>query len=156
MNRWKKQEKPTPSRYEDTKGQTESFATRNVRLITFLVCMGVFLAAFIPLGVVGVSKFSDWIKNKELPALTVNDVVRFSEREDVIKLSDLTKYQGDVQDYAEHDTVFVAEFGHYHVRAVANKSTEIVDVFIMIDTETGKQYDVLKDDLRPLFQFGQD
>ena len=34
----------------DTAGKTENFVTRNVKLITFLICMGVFLALFIPGG----------------------------------------------------------------------------------------------------------
>ena len=62
MNRWKKDQAPKPSRFEDTKGETETFATRNVRLITFLVCIGVFLAVFIPIGVVGISQYRDWFE----------------------------------------------------------------------------------------------
>ena len=37
--------------HKDTVGKTENFFTRNVKLITFLICLGVFLAFFGPITV---------------------------------------------------------------------------------------------------------
>ena len=155
MNRWKKEQKPKPSRFEDTAGQTENFATRNVRLITFLICIGVFLVVFIPIGVIGISQYRDWLEADDLPQMTINDVVRFSEKEGQITLAELTAYKGDLQEDSTYDAVFTAEFDRYHVRAVANKVSGVVEVFVLLDTETGARYDVLKDDLLPLFKFGE-
>ena len=56
-NRPQKPDKWSPA--DDTKGETETFVTRNVKLITFIICMAVFLAFFIPIAVIG---FNDFIE----------------------------------------------------------------------------------------------
>ena len=52
QNPYKKQ----PKAEEATKGQTETFVTRNVKLITFLVCVAVFLVFLGPLSVWRISE----------------------------------------------------------------------------------------------------
>ncbi|MBQ8212880.1 MAG: hypothetical protein IJZ80_02630 [Clostridia bacterium] len=47
MSHWKKDRADEPYRTETAK--TENFFTRNVKLITFLVTVGVFLAVFGPI-----------------------------------------------------------------------------------------------------------
>jgi hypothetical protein len=55
-----KQDKWEPA--EDTVGKTETFGTRNVKLITFLVCLGVFLAFFGPWSVM---RIMEWVEMQE-------------------------------------------------------------------------------------------
>ncbi len=152
MSRWKKEKKPAPSAFEDTAGQTETFATRNVRLITFLICMAVFLAVFIPVGVIGYSAYQDWFDGKDkLPEITVADVVALSEKNGGIQLSELTVFKGELQE-TEKDSVYVMEFSNYHLRAVANKESGWVEVFVIYHRENNTSADILKDDLRAYFQ----
>ena len=41
----------------DTTGKTETFFTRNVKLITFLICIAVFLGIFGPLSVFHIYRY---------------------------------------------------------------------------------------------------
>ena len=59
-NRPQKQDKWSPA--DDTKGETETFVTRNVKLITFLVCLAVFLTFFGPWSVI---RIRQWIEEQE-------------------------------------------------------------------------------------------
>jgi hypothetical protein len=58
--------KPQREKFEeDTAGKTETFVTRNVKLITFLVCLAVFLAFFGPWSVIRIVR---WVEETNLQA----------------------------------------------------------------------------------------
>ena len=63
----------------DTRGKTENFFSRNVRLITFLICVSVFLAFFVPIVAYEVVDYlADARDNR--PEMTMSDVLRLSEQ----------------------------------------------------------------------------
>ena len=145
MNRWKKTEK---NEEKDTAGKTENFGTRNVRLITFLVCISVFLAVFIPVGFWGFHAVQDWFEKDERPQMTLSDVVYLSERTGDLYLSDLTGYAGEQETYDAgiHYSIEIEQ--RYYLRAVADVATKKLYYFEMVDFETQEKVDILTEDVR--------
>lgn len=148
MNRFKKDPKAAPERGKETVGKTENFGSRNVKLITFLVCLGVLLALFIPVGVIGIDAVIDFLERDERPEMTVADVVALSEQEGALYLSDLTRFQGtlDEQTWELHYIIDIAPC--YHLRAVADKDSQKLLYFTMLNLDTGASVNVLTDDVR--------
>ena len=132
----------------DTAGKTENFGTRNVKLITFLIVTGVFLVLFLPMAIFGIDMAIDWAERDDRPQMTLEDVVRLSEEERELYLSDLEKYQGDLieYDYETHYSVEIAP--SYYLRAVAEKNTGKLLYFEMINTDTKNKVDILTEDVR--------
>ena len=59
-------QRPEKQRFEeDTVGQTETFLTRNVKLITFLTCLVLFLAFFGPWSIIRIVR---WVEETNLQA----------------------------------------------------------------------------------------
>ncbi|MBR2721979.1 MAG: hypothetical protein IKB75_04285 [Clostridia bacterium] len=155
MSRWKPKTEQERASHQDTAGQTETFWTRNVRTITFTACILAFLVVFIPIGVIGYSVCEDWLDGSDKrPEITAADLVTLSEKQGGIYLSDLTVFRGELQE-TELDAVYVMEFGQIHLRAVANKSNQRIEVFSLFNRESGERLDVLKDDLRAYFSNGK-
>lgn len=75
----------------DTKGKTENFFTRNVKLITFLICVAVILSPFV------LTYIQDTIEDKRLekrPTMTVDELVYIAERGKDLRQRDLDKFEG--------------------------------------------------------------
>ncbi len=150
MNRWKKtvDEKAERKREKDTAGKTETFATRNVRLITFLVCISVFLAVFIPVGFWGFQTVQGWMEKDERPQMTLADVVSLSERNGELYLSDLTGFVGEQETYDMGIHYSIEIEPRYYLRAVADVATQKLYYFEMVDLETQEKVDILTEDVR--------
>ena len=75
----------------DTVGKTENFFTRNVKLITFLICVTVILSPFV------FTYIKDTIEDKRLdnrPQMTVDELVLIADRAKDLRQRDLTKFEG--------------------------------------------------------------
>lgn len=75
----------------DTAGKTETFFTRNVKLITFLICVVVILSPFV------LTYIQDTIEDKRLekrPEMTVDNLVAIAERGDDLRQRDLSSFVG--------------------------------------------------------------
>ena len=75
----------------DTAGKTETFFTRNVKLITFLICICVIFSPFVYVYIM------DTIEDKRLekrPEMTVDELVFIAERAKDLRLRDLDKFEG--------------------------------------------------------------
>lgn len=73
-NRSQKPDQWSPE--EDTAGETETFLTRNVKLITFLVCLAIFLVFFGPWSVM---RIREWIEQKELEDVISDTAITYDE-----------------------------------------------------------------------------
>ena len=75
----------------DTAGKTETFFTRNVKLITFLICICVIFSPFVYVYIM------DTIEDKRLekrPEMTVDELVFIAERAKDLRQRDLDKFEG--------------------------------------------------------------
>lgn len=79
-NRPQKPEKWSPE--DDTKGQTETFVTRNVKLITFLVCLAVFLIFFGPWSVM---RIMEWVEMQEAQEEFEATALTYSELSEIVE-----------------------------------------------------------------------
>lgn len=133
----------------DTAGKTENFFSRNVKLITFCVTIAVFLAVFIPIGVIGIEKMGDLLDPaRKLPEMTLEDVVALSERTDTLFLEDISCYRGEKGDWTIGIvyTVYIGE--EYILRGTASHVDLRLESCILYNVITEKGVDVLKDDVR--------
>lgn len=127
---------------------TETFWTRHVRLITFLVCITVFSAVFLPLAYFGVDHWIDRTRRDDRAQMTLEDVIRLSESDRDLYLTDLTVFCGETSDF-EHETHYIIEIEpSYYLRAVAERDTGKLLYFEMVNFENGKQVDILTEDVR--------
>ncbi len=134
--------------HPDTAGKTETFFTRHVRLITFLICTGIFLILFLPMAIFGIDMAIDWAKGEDRPQMTLEDVIRLSEAERDLYLSDLTAFEGEISEF-EYETHYAIKIEpKYYLRAVAELNTNKLIYFEMRDLESGEQVNILTEDVR--------
>ena len=105
-------------------GKTENFGTRNIRLITFLVVMGIFLAVAGPISVFRIKK---WLDSRETRGkdMTAEELIRLTESGEPLSYAIFREYSGR---YSESDSQksFVIDFDHYTVRIVADPETDVL------------------------------
>ena len=150
MKPWKKED----STYTSGAGKTESFLTRNAKLIAFLCTVGVFLALFGPLLVMGAREYQGLGKDTR-PQMTLGDIVRLSEQKPLYA-EQLTKFACEENVAEEQNTLVILigiDGGRYMVAATADTRTGIVIKCLMrdMDGDETAQWDVLEDDLRAIF-----
>lgn len=66
-----------------TVGKTENFGSRNVKTITFLVCLAIFLAVLGPISIFRIVDIVGKAQDNSKPQMTMNNVVGFSEAANV-------------------------------------------------------------------------
>ena len=92
----------------DTAGKTENFFTRNVKLITFLICVAVILSPFV------VTYIKDVIEEKRLekrPDMTVEELYVIAQKGKDLSQRDLTKYEG----YCDKSEMQGMKYAMYHI-----------------------------------------
>ena len=84
-------EEEKQAREVDTAGKTENFLTRNVKLITFLICIAIIFSPFV------LTYIEDTIEaNREdsRPEMTVDNLVAIAKRGKDLRLRDLANFEG--------------------------------------------------------------
>ena len=92
----------------DTAGKTENFFTRNVKLITFLICITVIFSPFV------IVYIKDTIEDKRLasrPEMTVDELVLIAERSKNLRQADLAKFD----DYCERSEMQGMQYAMYRI-----------------------------------------
>ena len=150
MSKWNREAEREEQKIPTTAGKTENFATRNVRLITFLICMGVFLAMFIPVGVMGIQNFLDSLEpDTGLPAMTLEDVIRLSESRSEVTFAQITCFDGERSEWPRQGEVhYTVEIGDYVLVAVADRWHEKLQFLELSKKGSDAQVDVLNEDVR--------
>ena len=152
MSNWKKKYgEVDPRDRVTTKGQTETFATRNVRLITFLITLGVFLAVFLPIAYMEAREYFRQGEDTR-PKMTTYDLVVLSEQPE-IRVEQLRKFACEEKKQSGQNFVLITiEIDpHYTVMASADTATGVVGYCHVLNNETNEELDVLTEDLRAYF-----
>lgn len=147
MNRYRK---PATN---DEPARPEGFAGRNVKVITFAVCMVVFFAFFGPLSFFRIRDCADRQESKKLPELTVDIITDFCHDRSLLTMSRLRKYRGTYKP-ADKGNTYTAEFSHYILLAFENPTTGKMTFCHVTDLQTGEQLDLLEDKPDPTTFFG--
>lgn len=155
MSKWKKEEQTSteaPSGYGA--GRTETFFSRNVKLITFLVTVGLFLALFGPILVLEAKQYF-WQDEDTRPKMTMYDMIVLSEQKPLLADS-LTKFACLESDADGKNTRVIRieiDGGRFMAVATADAMTGVVVECLIQDMEgdSDDRYDALEDDLRKIF-----
>lgn len=140
----KKERKPEP----ETAGRTENFASRNVKTITFVCCIAVFLAVFGPFSVFRIREYLN--SRQEPPAETVMteaDLCDLARDREYLLLSDFQTFRGDLQEW-DFGTFYTIRIEPDLIVAVgSDPKTGRVNYFKVRNTDTNREVDVLTGDL---------
>ena len=141
---------------EETKGQTETFVTRNVKLITFLCCLGVFLAFFGPWSII---RIVQWVEQSQLEAEMAETTMTMSEMETLIQKGKKLSW-ADFQGYY-YETLwetgmcirqYSVEGGTYSVLVSAVSEHAALDSVLVVRAADGEEIDLLVDDAQGFIQ----
>ena len=130
----------------DTAGKTETFFTRNVKLITFLICVAIILSPFV------ITYIKDVIEEKRLenrPEMTVDELVLIAERSKDLRQADLAKFD----DYCEESEMQGMKYAMYRIPVTHERnlvlsisfdaSMDYVFYFKLIDQDSREEIDLL-------------
>ncbi|HBF15626.1 MAG TPA: hypothetical protein DDW30_08125 [Clostridiales bacterium] len=139
---------------EEGPTKPEGFAGRNVKVITFAVCMVVFFAFFGPLSFFRIRDCAEKKNAEKLPELTVDDVIAFCEDNRLLTMSRLRRYRG-VYKAADKGNTFTAEFSHYILLAFEDPATGKMTFCEVTDLQTEDRLDLLGEKPDPTGFFGR-
>ena len=130
----------------DTAGKTENFFTRNVKLITFLICITVIFSPFV------IVYIKDTIEDRRLasrPEMTVDELVLIAERSKNLRQADLAKFD----DYCERSEMQGMQYAMYRIPVMHERnlvlsvsfdaSIDHVFYFKLIDQDSREEIDLL-------------
>ena len=140
----------------DTAGKTETFFTRNVKLITFLICVVVIFSPFV------LTYIQDTIEDKRLekrPEMTVDNLVAIAERGDDLRQRDLSNFVG----YRTEVEMQGMKYAMYRIPIVHeddlvlsisfDASLDYVFHLKLINQDTKEELDLLSDEVKDLEEF---
>ena len=132
----------------DTKGKTETFFTRNVRLITFLICVTVILSPFV------ITYIQDVIEENRMekrPSMTVEELIFVAERGKDLRQRDLAKFEG----YCTRTEMQGMKYAMYRIPILHERnivlsisidaSMDYAFYVTLIDMDTRAEIDLLKE-----------
>ena len=132
----------------DTAGKTENFFTRNVKLITFLICIAIIFSPFV------VTYIKDVIEEKRLekrPEMTVEELILVAEKSKDLRQQDLDKFEG----YLTESDVQGMKYAMYRIPIQHEKnlvlsvsfdaSIDYVFHLVLINQDTRDEIDLLKE-----------
>ena len=101
-------------------GKTETFFTRNVKLITFLICVAVILAPFV---VTYIQDVVEARREAELPKMTVDELTYIADIGGDLRQRNLSKYE----DYREEIDMQGMKYASYRIPVVHER-----DIYLSI------------------------
>ena len=132
----------------DTAGKTETFFTRNVKLITFLICIVIIFSPFVYVYIM------DTIEDKRLekrPEMTVDELVFIAENAKDLRQRNFDKYEG----YLTETEVQGMKYAMYRIPILhendlvlsvsVDASMDYVFCINLINMDTHKELDLLKE-----------
>lgn len=142
-----------PSSTAPKGSSTETFFTGNVRLITFLICMAVFLALAGPWSFFRIRDAVLEHRENRRTTMTVQDVLTLSESAKTLQLSDVEKYRGERSDWSNEIHYSVEIEDAYFLYAVADSATQKITYLTLTHLNceahesNERMADVFKDDI---------
>lgn len=112
----------------DTKGKTETFFTRNVKLITFLICITVIFSPFV------VTYIQDTLEAKRLearPEMTVDELVSLAQKGNDLRQRDLEKFV----EYREEVEMQGMKYASYRIPVLHEK-----DLYLSVSFDASLDY----------------
>ena len=116
----------------DTVGKTETFFTRHVKLVAFLLTLTVFLAAFTPFAILEAKDYFSR-KGDKRPEMTTTDLILLMDRKSSLTLGDFTAYVGRELEGGEGDYryYYIEISGGYLLTVAANRVSGKVEMCLL-------------------------
>lgn len=112
----------------ETAGKTETFFSRNVKLITFLICVAIILSPFV---ITYIQDVMETRREAELPKMTVDELVFIAERGNDLRQMDLSGYE----DYREEIDMQGMKYASYRIPVLHEK-----DLYLSISFDMTMDY----------------
>ena len=112
----------------DTAGKTETFFTRNVKLITFFICIAVIFSPFV------VTYIKDTVEARReaaRPKMTVDELTLIAERGKDLRQRDLSKFE----DYCEEIDMQGMKYANYRIPVLHKK-----DLYLSVSFDMTMDY----------------
>ena len=132
----------------DTAGRTETFFTRNVKLITFLICIAVIFSPFV---ITYIQDIVEARREAERPKMTVSELIEIVHKGGDLRQKDLSKYE----DYREEVDMQGMKYAAYRIPVLHEKNLYLSISFDMkmdyvfyvnlTDLDTRAELDLLSD-----------
>lgn len=131
------------------------FISNHIKLITFLVTISLFLAAFLPIAYYE-SKDYFVLRGDRRPEMTTGDLILLADAvpDGTLKLEHFTKYKGEEINYEDNTfTYYTIKIEPcYRVMVGFNNNTKTLIYFTVLDSEADSALNVLEGvDLRAYF-----
>ena len=133
----------------DTAGKTETFFTRNVKLITFFICMAVIFSPFV---ITYIQDIVQAQREASRPEMTVDELAHIAEIGKDLRQRDLSKYE----DYREEVDMQGMKYASYRIPVLHERDYYLSVSFDMamdyvfyvnlIDLDTRAELYLLSDD----------
>ena len=130
----------------DTAGKTETFFTRNVKLITFLICITIIFSPFV---ITYIQDMIDARREAERPELTVDELVFIAQRGKDLRQRDLAKFE----DYRDEVEMQEMKYANYRIPILHERDLYLSVSFDMtmdyvfyinlLDLDTREELDLL-------------
>ena len=132
----------------DTAGKTETFFTRNVKLITFLICITIIFSPFV---ITYIQDMIDARREAERPELTVDELVFIAQRGKDLRQRDLAKFE----DYRDEVEMQEMKYANYRIPILHERDLYLSVSFDMtmdyvfyvnlFDSDTREKLDLLSE-----------
>ena len=132
----------------DTAGRTETFFTRNVKLITFLICVAVIFSPFV---ITYIQDIVQAQRDAARPEMTVDELIEIVHKGGDLRQKDLSKYE----DYREEVDMQGMKYAAYRIPVLHEKNLYLSISFDMkmdyvfyvnlTDLDTRAELDLLSD-----------
>ena len=133
----------------DTAGKTETFFTRNVKLITFLICIAVFLGIFGPLSVFHIYRYyTEMQEDASYVDMTVDDLRALAKRADTLTEKDFERFTredgGEWEVGPKTGRMFYIQIGErYQLSCMVEVQTRQVVYLSLYDGDRNETHDLL-------------
>ena len=125
----------------DTVGKTETFWTRNVKLLTFLICIFAFLALF---GPISVFRIADYIEEQNAgEEMTVEELLALAELHETLTMRAFEDYEKQVSEAESFLFYYITVDLRYSVMIGAQNEKATLNYFTVTDIQTDKKIDVM-------------
>lgn len=132
----------------------EGFAGRNVKIITFFVCMVIFFAFFGPLSFFRIRDCAEKKQSEALPELSVENMIDFAHDPTLLTMTRLRTYRGTWNE-GDRGNTFSTQFGHYIFLAYEDRASGRITFCEVTDVQTDKRLDLLDKQSDPNGFFGK-
>ncbi len=130
-----------------TVGRTENFWTRNVRLITFLICALLILSVFGPISIIYIDDYIQSMEQDDRPQMTVEELRAVAEAAKSLNRKALERFRGERSENGENEnrtvTYQISIGERYFLMAGFYVETEKVYYLTLTDLEKNTDLDLL-------------